>query len=107
MISRFTNEDMTALAKTTAKDSREINLQIAGEYTPSSILQIIEHKSYLSGYKVRKEVSEDKYSYVIQHDLGKKWSLYLGELFRLEFEEVGHNAEFEILENTIAFRVKK
>ena len=106
VLDRFTNDDMVALAKLTVQDSREISLQIAGEYNLSSILQIIEHKSYLSGYRVRKEVRDDYCSYVIYHDLGKKWSQYLGDLFKLELEDVGYKAEFEILDNTIAFRVK-
>ncbi len=106
LFDRLAGEETIALANTTVKDSREISLQITGEYDLSSILQIIDHKSYLSGYKVRKEARDDYYYYVIQHDLGKKWSLYLGELFKLEFEEVGYQAEFEMLENTIAFKVK-
>jgi hypothetical protein len=97
---------MLALARQTVRDSQEISLQITGEYSLPSILQIIEHKSYLSGYKVRKEVRDDYYSYVIQHDLEEKWSQYLAELFKLEFDDLGYKAEFEILDNTVAFKVK-
>jgi len=107
MLNDMTEEEVLDYAKTTAADSRDINLLLTGEYTLSSVLQVIEHKVRISGYKYRREVKGDTQSYIIQHDLGRKWSLYLGTLFKAEFEEVGDNGtEFEILENILIFRIK-
>ena len=107
MLNDLTEEQILKYAKITAKDSRDINLQLTGEYTLQSALKVIEHKIRISGYRYRRELKGDTQTYVIQHDLGKKWSLYLGALFKAEFEELGHkDSEFEILENTLVFRVK-
>ncbi len=38
--------------------------------------------------------------------MGKKWSMYLGELFRLELEEVGYKGGFELLDNALVFKLK-
>jgi hypothetical protein len=49
--------------------------------------------------------------YVIQHDMGMKWSIYLASLYQFLFDEVkkDHNKsriiEFEKTENTLAFMV--
>lgn len=107
MLNDLTEEKLLEYARITAKDSRDINLLLAGEYTLSSALKVIEHKIRISGYKYRRELKSDTQTFIIQHDLGRKWSLYLGALFRAEFEEVGSkDTEFEILENTLVFRIK-
>jgi hypothetical protein len=46
--------------------------------------------------------------YVIQHDMGMKWSIYLANLYQLLFDGInGDNKriEFEKTENTLAFAV--
>jgi hypothetical protein len=102
-----TEEQILDYAKTTAQDSRDINLLLTGEYTLESVLRVIEHKVRISGYRYRRELRGDTQNYVIQHDLGRKWSLYLGTLFQDEFEEVGHkDTKFEILDNILVFKIK-
>jgi hypothetical protein len=103
----LTEDQILDYAKITAKDSRDINLLLTGEYTLSSALKVIEHKIRISGYRYRREIKGDTQNYIIQHDLGLKWSMYLGALFKAEFEEVGQkDTEFEILENILVFRIK-
>ena len=107
MLDDLTDDEILDYAKTTARESRNINLLLTGEYTLQSVLRVIEHKVRISGYRYRREIKDDYQNYVVQHDLGRKWSLYLGELFRAEFEEVGlKNAEFETLEDVLVFKIK-
>ena len=35
----------------------------------------------------------NKHSYVIQHDMGIKWSIYLASLYRFLFDELGKRDE--------------
>ena len=107
ILNDLTEDEILDYAKTTSKDSRDINLLVTGEYTLRSVLRVIEHKVRISGYRYRRELKGDAQSFIIQHDLGRKWSLYLGALFKAEFEEVGlKNPEFEILDNILVFRIK-
>jgi hypothetical protein len=106
LLNDMTEEKILEYARITAKDSRDINLLLTGEYTLTSALKVIEHKIRISGYRYRRELKGNAQTYVIQHDLGRKWSLYLGALFKAEFEEVGHSdTEFQILENTLVFKI--
>lgn len=107
MLNDMTEEQILNYAKITSKDSRDINLLLTGEYTLSSALKVIEHKIRISGYRYRRELKGEMQNYIIQHDLGRKWSIYLGALFKEEFEEVGHkDTEFEILDNILIFRIR-
>jgi hypothetical protein len=107
MLEKFNEDQVKQLARITAKQSREINLLFASEYNIDTALKIIEYKMRMSGYVYRKEIRDNHYTYVIEHGMGPKWSLYLSELFGAEFQEVDHEAEFEKLDNLLAFRVRK
>ncbi|MEO9320159.1 MAG: hypothetical protein ABI361_05755 [Nitrososphaera sp.] len=107
ILKNSTEQQILEYARITAKESRDINLILTNEYTLASALKVIEHKIKISGYKYRRELKGNTQSYVIQHDLGRKWSMYLAALFKMEFEELGRGGtEFEILDNTIVFRVR-
>jgi hypothetical protein len=105
MLEKFNEDQVRRLAILTAKQSREINLLFTSEYNLDSALRVIEYKMRLSGYVYRKDIQNNQYVYTIEHGMGPKWSLYLAELFAAEFQEVNHKAEFEKLDNLLAFRV--
>ena len=49
---------------------------------------VIETWIKISGYSYRLEVNYTRHMYVIQHDMGKNWSLYMAEQYGLLFEQV-------------------
>jgi hypothetical protein len=95
------------VAKTTNKDTI---LLLKKEYTIKSALDFLESWIKISGYAYRHEEAnngQNKHSYIIQHDMGKKWSVYLISLYQFLFNELGQNKkiEFDITENTLAFTI--
>jgi hypothetical protein len=77
------------------------------EYTIKSGLDFIEYWIKISGYPYRHEESENRHAYVIQHDMGKKWSIYLASLYQFLFDELGvkKKIEFDKTKNTLAFTI--
>lgn len=61
--------------------------------------------SYRSHRKKGTTASYDLIKYTVEHGMGSKWSLYLAEIFAAEFKEINHEAEFEKLDNALAFMV--
>ncbi|MFL6409925.1 MAG: hypothetical protein ACJ71K_01600 [Nitrososphaeraceae archaeon] len=64
----------------------------------------------ISGYPYRHQETnngQNKHSYIIKHDVGKKWSIYLASLYQFLFDELGVNKkiEFDKTENTLAFTI--
>jgi hypothetical protein len=95
------------VAKTTNKDSI---LLMKNEYTIKSALDFLESWLKISDYPYRHEEAnydQNKHSYVIQHDMGMKVSIYLASLYQFLFDELGHNEriEFDKTENTLAFTI--
>ena len=95
------------VAKTTNKDSL---LLMRKGYSTKSALDLLESWIKISDYPYRHdETSNDpnKHSYVIQHDMGMKVSIYLASLLQFLFEELGQNnrVEFDKTENTLTFSI--
>jgi predicted hydrocarbon binding protein len=94
------------VAKTTHKDSI---LFIEKEYTMKSALDFLENWIKVSGYTYRHEELDDgqhRHMYLIQHDMGIKWSTYLANLYQFLFDELKKSKdkiEFVKTENTLAF----
>ena len=103
------------MAKTTTKDYL---LLMRKDYSIKSALDLLESWIKISGYPYRHNEETDnndidnqnRHSYVIQHDMGMKASLYLASLCQSLFDELGQNKirrriEFDKTENTLAFTI--
>jgi hypothetical protein len=106
-------EEIKSLARHVAKSSnKDFILMLRREYNIHSALDIIETWVRTSGYSYTHNVKELDYSsimlhiFIIQHNMGIKWSCYLAELYGNLFEEFGvRNAKFDMTDTTLAFDI--
>ena len=103
-------QEIISLAEYVAKTAKDSILLMKNEYTIKSALELLESWMKISGVPYRYEETkndQNKHSYVIQHDMGMKVSIYLASLFQLLFDELGQNKriEFDKTENTLTFTI--
>lgn len=107
LINRLPEKEISSIAEYIAKtETKDFVLLLRNEYNIESALDVIETWIKISGYPYRHDVNYTLHSYMIQHDMGKNWSLYLAELYRFLFEEFGlKKVEFDLNHNTLDFIV--
>ena len=107
LINRLPEKEISSIAEHIAKnETKDFVLLLRNEYNIESALDVIETWIKISGYPYRHDVNHTQHTYVIQHDMGKNWSLYLAELYRFLFEEFGlKRVEFDLNHNSIHFIV--
>ena len=107
LINRLSEKEISSIAEYIAKnETKDFVLLLRNEYKIESALDVIETWIKMSGYPYRHEVNYTRHSYVIQHDIGKNWSLYMSELYRFLFEEFGlKKVEFDLNDNSLDFVV--
>jgi hypothetical protein len=107
LINRLPEKEISSMAEYIAKnETKDFVLLLRNEYNIESALDVIETWIKLSGHQYRHEVNYTRHSYVIQHDMGRNWSLYMAELYGFVFEEFGlKRVEFDINHNTLDFVV--
>ena len=107
LVNRLTEKEISSIAEYIARnETKDFVLLLRNEYNIESALDVIETWIKISGHPYRHEVNYTRHSYVIRHDMGKNWSLYLAELYRFLFEEFGlRKVEFDLNHNTLDFIV--
>jgi hypothetical protein len=106
----FTEKQVGELAANIARNHvKNIILLLRKEHSIETFLDVVESWVRASGFPFMHELDEElrMHSFVIQHELGKKWSVYLAELYRYVFEELGtEKATFEVTSTTVIFKIR-
>jgi hypothetical protein len=107
ILEKITEKDIVEIAEYVAKkESKEFIIMLKNDYSVTSALQVLDTWLKIVGYSYRHEVRGSEHSYIIQHEMGKKWSLYLRDLFRLISEDFGlPRVDFDVNENMLSFKV--
>lgn len=78
----LTDEQINAVASSLSQDISDGNLMIlVREHTPRAWLEFMENWLRAAGINYRRENAGDYVTFLIQHDMGAKWSYYLACLF--------------------------
>jgi len=107
LIDRLAEKDILAITEYLAKnESKDFVLLLRDTYDIESALDVIETWMSISGFPHKHLVNDCVHSYIIQHELGRKWSVYLSEMYRFLFEEFGlKKVHFDITDNTVSLTV--
>ena len=108
LLDRLSEEDVIRAAEEVSKDMfKDVMLLLRDENDLVSTLNLIETWVRVSGFPYKLEVDDDKevYSYVIQHDMGKKFSLLLATRARVILERLEKQGNFVVTDNTIVLKV--
>ncbi len=102
----FPEKQVVALADYVSKDVMVDMMSILqGEFTVESFLKVIEMWSKASYMPFRRETKGNLNTCVIQHDLNKNWSLYLGQLYKNVIEELSEKrVAIDASSNSLRFR---
>jgi predicted DNA-binding ribbon-helix-helix protein len=106
------DEQIKLLARYIALSSnKDFLLMLRRKYNIYTALDMIETWISISGYSYTHntddlDYSDRLHSFIVQHHMGMKWSLYLSELYKNLFEEFGiRNAQFDLTDSTLAFEI--
>jgi hypothetical protein len=104
LINRLEEAEISNIAKEISKESKDFVLFLRSEYNLESVLDVIQTWIRICAYKYRSEINSNTQLHIIQHDMGKKWSFYLAEVFRYIFEALEvRKVDFDTTENTLSF----
>jgi len=105
-------EQIKLLARYVALSSnKDFILMLRSKYNIHSALDIIETWIRISGYSYTHNIRRLNYTnmlhyFILQHNMGMKWSFYLSELYRNLFEEFGViNSQFDMTDSTLTFEI--
>jgi hypothetical protein len=107
LLEKLDDEEIAGMAREFAKNgSKDVMLILRSDYSMEAMLDVVETWARICGYQFRQLAKDDKDIYVIQHNMGRKWSLLIREVIRQTYEDFGRPPpEFDTSENIVSFRV--
>ena len=108
MMNKLSEEEVMQLSQEIAKNEmKDTLLMMKHKYSTEAFVDLIESWIRVSGFPYTHDQSDSTHSFIIQHDMGKRWSVYHAELFKYVFDDLGAKwADFHITENTVTFNVE-
>lgn len=105
LLDKFTEEEIIALARESLKYPKEIILLLKAEFNIPNSIMVFESWLRAAGFPYTIDRQEKENKFVIQHHMGRKWSLFWSELFIVVFESLGGKIEAEITDNTFVLKL--
>src|SRR5574340_1829336 len=105
LIELFKVVDSNTIEKVTTKLSshmaKDISLYMRGKHDLNSWLSLIRARCARSEFNLTEYEDDIKHELIMQHNMGKKWSLYFKTYFQNIFHDVGAKAEFDYTDKTV------
>jgi hypothetical protein len=108
MMDRLPEDEIHKLSEYIAKNEmKETVLLMKKRYDPSAFIDFIESWARVSGFEYRHDIVDRTHSFMIQHDMGKRWSIYIADVLKFIFSDTGAKwVDFESTDNTVSFNVE-
>jgi hypothetical protein len=104
ILEKLTNDEITEIANYIAETQvKSLMLATRKEYTVEALMKGIEYWAKASNFpSSHVEKPEGMHQYIIQHEMGKKWSLYYKQTFAKMFEQLGvKKSKIDTTNNTL------
>ena len=107
LMGKLSEKEVIVIAENMAENEmKEILLMLRKKTDPGRFVDLIKCWMKASDFPYRHENDDDSHEFIIQHDMGKNCSVYLGWLFKFVFAKFGiKEYDFDITPNTLTFNV--
>lgn len=83
---------------------KNILLLMKKHYDVSAFVDFIESWAMVSGFEYRHDISDVTHSFVMRHDMGRSWSVYIANVFKLVLSDMGpKRIDVQSTNNTVTF----
>lgn len=107
VMEKLSQDEISDIAQYLAKDEvKNMTMMLGRKLEIESILESFEFWLKTTNFAYKHDNDDGIHNFVINHEMGKKWSFYLGEVMRMIFKSLAiQKTEFEISPKTLAFTV--
>lgn len=95
-LERFTHEEIDIIAESVARArNKDTVLRVTSQFNVENMLKTFEAWLHMTGFPYSHDVNGPIHRFVILHDLGDKWSLYLAKLMSTTLNQMEIIPKFE------------
>lgn len=95
-LERFTHEEIGVLAESIGRTgNKDTVLRITNQFDLTNMLKAFETWLMMTGFPYSHDIHGSVHRFLVLHDLGDKWSLYLAKLMSTSLNQIGIIPKFE------------
>lgn len=103
---QYKDADIVKMAKDAAREFKDVVMLLRGNYDVDSFLSVIDTWSTVSEFSYTHKIDDSLHRFVIQHNLGKKGSVFLINMFDEVFSGFDIKKEhYDLTENSITIAI--
>jgi hypothetical protein len=104
-IEKLDASDLVDIARNAADmHFKNVILMFKSEFTVSAWIEALESWIKVAGFPYKHETDSNQHSFIIQHDMGNKFSIFEKELLETVFNMFKIKPEFDLTNNNITFK---
>jgi hypothetical protein len=97
----LSQEEILTLADASYQEKKEMFIFMKGKDDEQSFLSILRMRAEKSGFHLRELEKDGKTTFIIQHDMGRNYSLFCKSLYETIMHKYGVQVELEITDHTL------
>jgi hypothetical protein len=107
-MNRLSEREVDALSEHIAKNEiKDMIRLVRNEYNTHAFLDMLESWLRISGFAYRRDTIGSSHTFVIQHDMGRRWSTYFERLIEYVFEDLNtEKPSFDVSDNAVSFTIR-
>ncbi|MDE1816290.1 MAG: hypothetical protein KGI11_07005 [Thaumarchaeota archaeon] len=106
LLDKFSHEEMEAIASNMARTKNtDTVLQFTSKFDASNVLKTADRWLRLTGFPYSYDVKDSVHRFVVLHDLGEKWSLYLTKLLSSTLNQLDIIPKYEYTDKILSITI--
>jgi hypothetical protein len=101
------NEISDIVENVARKTLKDLVLAMKGKYATKEMLEVLGGRSKAAGFHYSEVDEGDNIHFIMQHNMGKKWSLYFKSFYEMALNDLGCKAKFTMTDNTVTYTINK
>lgn len=103
LLDRASAEEIASIAEFFARnENRTTILIMRNEYNAEAVLSVLESWIRAAGFSYRKDYLIRDYKYIINHEMGRKWSIFFRTYLDIIFQDLGMKVQIQSTENVVS-----
>jgi hypothetical protein len=107
LMNELDDKTLYDIAVRTADSTKDVRLMMTGNDTLYGFLSILRNRLRKSGISYVESSENKMITFVIHHNMGKKWSYFYKIQHERMLQNLGQQAELEFTENSLIIRIKQ
>ena len=99
-------ETLKRIASQSVSSSKDMLLLMMGDYSLDVYLSLVKNRARKSGFILREYRDEKARKIVIQHDMGRHWSMFFKEQMEKIIHAMGYKAKVDYTDNTFVLNIE-